>query len=585
MYKKFLIGMAALCVSLFFIGCETEVEKIVNTTTPDEGIYYPVQVENEDALRAALASGLKGAIAFHGAGGVETFTGGVLEIPEDRTVGFFSPVVLGIGGLDIKGTVYVEYGGKLTAASTKEITVSGSLYVKKGGTLATDAATSVKYGEGSALDTTHVRISGSLEIGVASPAEATAALVYVTASDAWLVLNSSVGASAFNDFAVPAGKLVRLEVDANDAGTTISVPAGLVVVIKSDRTTVNLTEVVVDGSLYVAATSFGAVGGLQITVNNGAVAHLGTVAKLATGSTVAAGGELNIAAITAVASGATIVASGGATVNDITFPAGEATFEISNITELGVEVKDDFEVPEGWTLTGDLVIPAAKVLTLTHDLVLGNRLGSGVPGSISVYLSSGSVAFVGATSDGAKTAGEGKIIVADTEIAGEWQAVDASGAAVTIALEGNSASSITASASGVVFTAADGATITQKAGAGTGLKIGTATEIALGGDGTAVGSIVLTGDATNPGKLTFADVGSNDVGTSLVTTAATSADTKVTGTVTVPATGTALVWYAANATTGGKWSKVGASNATNGLTGGGAGANVTLSGATTITVQ
>jgi hypothetical protein len=72
--------------------------------------------------------------------------------------------------------------------------------------------------------------------------------------------------------------------------------------------------------------------------------------------------------------------------------------------------------------------------------------------------------------------------VADTEIEGEWQAVGASDA-VTIALVGNTASSITGTANAVLTGGADGK-ITQKAGT---LTIAAATEINL----ATAGSIVL----------------------------------------------------------------------------------------------
>ena len=200
---------------------------------------------------------------------------------------------------------------------------------------------------------------------------------------------------------------------------------------------------------------------------------------------------------------------------------------------------------------------------------------------------SGSLILTGASSNGAQLAATGKLTAGATEITGVWQAVDSGSNSdtITIAATGTEASSITASAATVVFTAVDSGSgvITQAAVANNALTIAAATTVALGGDGTEVGKIVLKGDATNPGKLTFENSGSSDVGTSIVTTESntssnlTDAVTKIAGNASV---GTAIAGYFDDATIGSatKFWKLGASNSSNSIVGGGASTDTELSG-------
>jgi hypothetical protein len=495
-----------LGASLFFVGCETEVPGPGYPVPDADGIYYPIEVEDEDTLLDTLASGVTDAIAFKGNG--DAFDAGKLVISAGQTVGFFSTVELDVGGLELGGTVYVENGGSLEAADTKEITVldTGVLNVKVGGSLVTDVAESVVESDGTtvALGTGLVNIAGELHIGVATKTAAEAALTYVpTKTSAWLVLNSSAQASEYNGLAVPDGKRVRIVADVDEGGATLTVSTGVQMLIPTAaKTSTALATLTVEagGSLYYPGTSVGVSTGMSIVVEAGATAYLGTVAKLkdpASGtSSVAAGGRLIVMAISDMNSKTIAVASNGM-VNGIVFPDDDDDYVVSGITGGAVTVANPVVPSGGWTLTGPLVVAADNALTLTGDLTLGTTAIAGLPGVAGLYLQSGSVALatVGGGTKGAETAGNGKIVAADTEIAGVWQAYESTttGYKVTIALDGNQAATITASNVAAVLTAkALGATITQKAKSSAGSNLTVADDTVIDfGVAASGGSLVL----------------------------------------------------------------------------------------------
>jgi hypothetical protein len=135
----------------------------------------------------------------------------------------------------------------------------------------------------------------------------------------------------------------------------------------------------------------------------------------------------------------------------------------------------------------------------------------------------------------------------------------------------NGATITTAYTAGLKAGAA-GAVITQTAAAGNVLTIGTSTTIALGGDGTtAVGSIVLKGAASDPGKLTFAANGFGATGNSLVTTDA-AATIAINGITKIAGNGGVGKGIAGNFDIGSvvKFSRLGAGASPNGITGGAA---------------
>jgi hypothetical protein len=417
-------------------------------------------------------------------------------------------------------------GGTITSTGVVVDTDGGTLTIPKGSTVTTSSATFANI--------TGLAVNGSLTTTDATFAKVTA-----------LTIDGSLTAAA-----ATFPELTTLTV----AGTLTAANATFP---KLTTLTVNPKATLIAGAAALHTTNTA-----TVTVGEGGSATLGTINKLGA-SSVGAGAALNAAA-TNFDENAKLTVGAGAAVNGITFPAA------TNVTALAEDAPtiDSITVPAGKTLT----VPNDKTLTVKAD----GAVTLAKTGALETE-SNGKVVFGLTTFSGVGT-------WTASVTASQTTATDYTGVAITSAAGGATIAATGGSTGAGVLTAGGTSpTITQAAGADNVLTIGANTTVALGGDGAEVGKIVLTGAAANPGKLTFANAGSSDVGTSLVSTGATGADNKVTGTVSAPAGGTAIVWYAANATTGGKWSKVGASNTTNSLVGGAADTDVTLSGVTTVT--
>jgi hypothetical protein len=489
--KKFFAGMAVLLsASLFFIGCETEVE-VPGAAQDAEAIRIDVQVTTPAALAQVLADPADLSIGYQGSGNPETLTG-IPTIPEGKTVSFFSKVTPDAAGLDIQGWVRVGPGGELVAAaSTAEVSVTGKgrITVLDFGKLVTDVAGSVDNGTAgtTALGKT-VTITGQLEIGAATLQDVTDAVGFVR-NGATVSIEAALAPSEFNSFSV-SGKNVLIDAKANEAGDTITVQKGVVIGFGGSYTSTSLAVLDVRGAFFHGSSApLGGTTPVKITVADGAVASLATVGALAAQSEVASGGTLKATAISSMNS-QTLLAKGGATVDDVTFPgSGTDTYTIANLTTAGVTVATLTVPTGGWTLTGPLVV--SDTLTLTGDLTIGSGLVAGIPGMQGLYPASGSLALVGASGvTGAKTAGAGKIFVADTEIEGTWQAVDSSTSGlVTIALEGAHEASITGVSSVALTAKVAGAKITQnpKSAAGSNLTVADDTVI----DFNTTGALVM----------------------------------------------------------------------------------------------
>jgi hypothetical protein len=331
--------------------------------------------------------------------------------------------------------------------------------------------------------------------------------------------------------------------------------------------------------------------GVVITAPITVAAGLADFAAITETKVIASNGETDLSGI------ATFVVAAG---NDITLTAAVASVGAVNVN--GTLTLSDGGVTLGTASgvitigsTGKLAFTGAAASLAPKDNIIvdaGGELALNNASAVLTLAAGKDLTLHGAAgTGGAKLTGAGILKAGKTEIVGNdgWQAVAATTTSTgTVVIGANAADTDTTitGAEGIALTAlGDGTsnpTITQTAVASNNLIIAADTTIALGGDGAAVGKIVLKGAVSNAGALSFANAGSNDVGTSLVTTGATGNQVLVTGTVSAPA-GTALKWYAANDTSGGKWSKVGASADTNGLTGGGSGVDVTLSGGTTVT--
>ena len=207
-------------------------------------------------------------------------------------------------------------------------------------------------------------------------------------------------------------------------------------------------------------------------------------------------------------SGLSQAASGSGWVVNAIFPATETFAEIL-ATALGGSTYanasgNTVTLAQSTTVDGNLTVPGGVELeTGSYALTVDAGVTLTVKGTVTITQPSGSLVLTGAASTGgAKISGAGEIVAAQTKITGEWQAVDTGSDKITIAATSADASSITAGST-AVFTAGPGGTITQKEGANNNLTIAANTTIALGGSTAKVGEIVLTGDNSNPGKLTL----------------------------------------------------------------------------------
>jgi hypothetical protein len=171
------------------------------------------------------------------------------------------------------------------------------------------------------------------------------------------------------------------------------------------------------------------------------------------------------------------------------------------------------------TLTkGTLTIAPGATIAFKENLSVASDAAIVNNGNISIAAAKALILSARSRIAGTGTIGAGK-----TTISGAWEAKGPGGTVAIMNTKDNGATISASYATGLKAGAA-GAVITQAAGAGNVLTIGTATTIALGGDGTtALGSIVLKGAASDPGKLTFAANGFRATGNSLVTTDAAAA--------------------------------------------------------------
>jgi hypothetical protein len=569
-------------------------------------------VQGNLAIRGALTLGA----------GTLTATGG------NTTVESAGSIVLGNAGSALAGAIKVY--GTLSVGTGVTAAIPATVDLSEGTVASTTTASLVfpaaalsvgTIGLGGAL--TFTGLNGITVTEITNSAAATLTLPAITADVKRIVADDSAALTI-------AGGAASVTLKAEG----VSGAGGLVLG----------TNAVIDGNVTVASTS--SITGARAAFGADAEAQAAQLAKISGGSTVISGEVSDAAAIAAFAAVATtkVTATGSATDlgdvaitvaagNDITLsgvvtktPAitvngtltlsAAATFaEATGLITVngtlnvgagatGFAPPSDIIVNEKGTLTvagtldaqGAVAVGSTDTVTLTKATVTGTASGTTLVGSSGTVTLAADAVLTLADGGAIAIAGSGSVVTGATTFSGggTWTASvtggDITGVKITSGASGIGATIAAVGATGTGTLTAGGSgspapVITQAAGtAGNSLTIAANTVIALGGDGTAVGSIVLTGADSNPGKLTFANHGTSDVGTSLVTTAATSADNKVTGTVSAPATGTALVWYAvSDVSSGGKWSKLGASAETNGLVGGSGTTNVTLSGASAVT--
>jgi Ni,Fe-hydrogenase III small subunit len=503
MSRKFLIVMAALIgASLFFIGCETEVE----VPGPSNLIHIDAVVPNESALATALLTDAK---VIEVTGAVTNLGGSVPTIPEGRTVIFINTVATTGADVSIEGTVYVGSTGVLTVgtASNTKFSVKGkgvlNVGYAGGGTLALTAATDLADGDTpaeTALDTAAARKgkvvinSGTLAYGGTVFNDAVALLDAVAKGTVTAASVTGAGAPSAIVTAVEnkvsADKWFDVKSSADETLTELEIPAGLsLTTVAATMMTAKPTTLVVNGSLTgVTETTLAAVDTLTV---NGSLTGSGLTLLARTESDNVTG------------SGSLVASGNVATTNAVAIL--ESALESAS---LGTT-----------TLTGAIAIPGGVYRELTGIAAPDDNVSVGAGSTLSVGTS---LTLAHATTkaltlaSGAKLTGVGKVVAGNTEIVGStggWQVVGTG--SVEIKALAAATASITASVNTAVLTAGTGATIAQTKGASNNLTIAADTTIDLKGTiatGTSVGAISLEEDVTTNqgGKLTFA------AGTSIV---------------------------------------------------------------------
>ena len=501
------------------------------------------------------------------AGGTLPTTGGVTAVKDLTLTATAGDVISGL-------TVYVY--GTLTVDAAS---VAPTGTVKAIGTVSVSGTNSVALA-GATVDIAGATLTNSAAAEVTLPADVAVKAIAVGSTDLTITGVStgltvgSITNGGGNLKLATASSIIK---QAGDDDATFTFGAANQVLVKPALADSTLT-------LGGATTLVGA-----LSLGDTAKVELGASATLITAAS---------DAITVGDSGGTFTPTGAG----VTFPAGtefDGATKTVTLGSAGITIGGStttFEVNKSGILKGKIVLD-----NTTDSVTLDKAVITGAASAAVTFTKSGAVVGLAAGTslaledEGAiTTAGGGKVTAGATEFSGvgTWTAsftgtagaatVDITSAATgaTIAFNANNGNAT----AGALTASGTNPTITQDDGSGNELVIGANTEIALGGEGAVVGSIVLTGASSDPGKLTFTAYGSSDVGTSLVTTGNSAATTKVTGLTTVAdkGVGVTIVGYfdnsaAASAT---KVFKLGASNETNSIVGGGDNNNATISGQT-----
>ncbi|MDR2343244.1 MAG: hypothetical protein LBD86_01780, partial [Spirochaetaceae bacterium] len=571
----FFLVAALLGAALILGGCP-EAETVYVPVEGELPSFQPpadaVEADNSYALAALLADtgALYNHIIYAKAPDVD------ITVPAGKTL----YLTESSGDLDLGAKITVA--GKLVVYSTTftpaaYLTGTGTLDVEAGATLTVTADTlftgvdklgAVNVKKFGTLDAEAVTVDTAAKIGnwlVYAGDGGLKLTVTVLTPSATLAAIGPQSVIQFGPYSMPSVEVTN-DVAPTGTETSLTVPKG--VMFTTNNALAAVKTLTVNGAISASIATFNSTDGVTITVDENADVKLeGTVGKLAADIVVPASASFMIGTVT------------GMNGKTVTYRKGGKSI----ISDIDL-VFSGFDATAGYTLNDNITLASGQIIVIPENKVIV-KAGKKITNNGTITLApTGSLVLSTASGSQSSIEGTGKLVAGATTITGTWTTTATGDGTVTILSGADGVGATIAAATAATGLAAGtGGTITQAAGSGNTLTIAAATTIALGGDGTAVGSIVLKGADSNPGKLTFANTGADGGGTSLVTTAATSAANKVTGTVTAPGTGTALVWYAANAGTGGKWSKLGASNATNGLTGGSGTTDITLSGASTVT--
>jgi filamentous hemagglutinin len=497
--------MAALLgVSLFLIGCETEVE--VPVPGKSDVIHVDEFVSDLSLLQGKLNNPANKTVALSGT--PTNSLSGKLTVPANKALVLHAALPAHAAGVEISGTVYVEVGGSLTAASGTLVSVlaGGVLNVSEKGTLVVDAATSVNDGAGLTVlgPGGKVNIAGKLNWGgtLTAIADLDTALGYV-GDGGELVVTTAAASITPTEVVTKAnansGKFIAVEANGADSASSLSVPVNAR--ITTSALLGSAASITVFGGLT-AASATGLAAGVAVTVKEGGSASLGGAIVLLD-SSVEEYGTLTLGGtVTFASSSDEIAVVAGSTVNGVTFPAGtDITAVAANALTIGnltVPSGEVFEVPNTKTVTvaatTALTVEAGATLELTGDLVATGDVvltaASGTGGALLTgagEITAGATSIIGGATNGWQAVGSAsEITITEDTITG-------SNGAVTLKATVADATAIIA-----VTAASSGKTLTVTTA---NIDITVGGKVTLTGGGSAAATLLLKGANTNAAAL------------------------------------------------------------------------------------
>jgi hypothetical protein len=500
--KKFFYGMIALLsVSLFSIGCETEVEKFVDRPSI---IHFDRTVSAQGTLEAALLEDGPLTIAVTGTG--ITLSGSPLVIPEDKTVYLLTGLTTNSTfGVTVEGTVYAGASGVLTTTATSgKITVpaTGRVYVQKGGTLSTDAWTAVSDGAtGSAFAAGRVSLAAGGTLAYTgttlSLPDLTAALKTFTAGTLDVTAVTTTGTpeqiiAAVNAGGVNSSKWVVIEASEDAGSGALDIPAGLDLTANGSDDFEDVTSLYVRGKLT-----------------------LDPAASLAAAKTVTVSGTLDLGVNTALTLAA-INVGGVTTSGNGKIKSAIATGDLAKVLLLLDAAGGELNLEQGaaLTLTVATTVKAGTTLTMTTGILKPDNATAAAALTVEgkVVLDGGTLVTgdttIGATTDYAINIGDnGRIEAGDIVISGAGALWDATAVTAKVITIGKNSFSVAAGSTimlkgATTINAGKGKVILSVDGgqtADTGMFVSTATNavLSLTGDTVALddGSTAVTGSA------------------------------------------------------------------------------------------
>jgi hypothetical protein len=455
--KKFFYGMIALLgVSLFLVGCETEVE--VDKPYRVDNILVPEIMAADITQLTGYLAPTSGYTVVGVSATTVTLTAG-LEVPAGKTLLVRSGTLATASGfeLTVKGKVFVEYGTTLKSDTASIVVDGGGIVVQIGGTLDVSAG-SVDDTAGDPAFNTVTFAGGTLKPGTVADLDelkglfagiAKGTLEVTTLTSAASVMPSEVASIP----GLSKDRVIKVTVSKQETDEDLFIPAGLN--LTTATTLEDITGLTVNGTLTANSATLAAA--TAITIN-------GSFTTTSTGLAPAAEAEITVGA------GGTLTATG-------------ATNTLANVKKLTVGNKADV----------DLGGVAATLVGL-EELKIGDDsdvvLGTGT--TVTFKTSTGlSVFTIGKSSLTVGEAAGGALVAADVTIA-----QDATIKGITLAVDKTitvQAATLTVAATGITLKE-DGATpakIVLKGGTTPGKLItgGSTTTLGDSGDITLTDSV------------------------------------------------------------------------------------------------